>query len=160
MPQLVSHLLLATLLSLLSPLAFSQAQSSDVDAVVERFVRAWNEHDMDAFGRLFAVDADWVTASGVHVTGRDRIQAYLAQEHATWAKTTTMKATDTRVRRISGDMAAVFFKWQIEGALDLASNEVTVSRGSNFLVATRQHSGWSVVAGEAASRRDGCPTRQ
>lgn len=126
MPRLVSHLLLWALVCLLSPLAFGQAQSSDVDAVAERFVRAWNDHDVEAFGRLFAVDADWVTASGGHVKGRHDIQEYLTHEHATWAKTTTMKAMDTRVRRISEDMAVVFLQWQIEGARGPASKEVTV----------------------------------
>ena len=160
MPQLLSHLLLWALLCLLSPLAFGQAQLSEVDAIAEQFVRAWNEHDMEAFGRLFVVDADWVTASGLHVNGRDDIQAYLAREHATWAKATTMKALDTRVRRISADMAIVFLQWQIEGALDPASKEVTMTRGNNLFVASMQQNGWSIVAGQVASRRAGSSARQ
>lgn len=160
MPQLVSNLLLWALLCLLSTLAFGQAQSSDVDAVAESFARAWNEHDMEAFGRLFAVDADWVTASGLHVNGRDDIQAYLTQEHATWAKATKMKAMDTRVRRISEDVAVVFLQWQIEGAPDPASKEATVTRGNSLFVATRQHSGWSVLAGQVARGRAGSSTSQ
>jgi len=153
MPQVVSNLLPSALICLLSPLAFGQVQSNDVDVVAERFVRAWNEHDTETLGRLFAVDADWVTASGLHLHGRDDIQAYLAQEHATWAKATTMKAMDTRVRRLSGNMAVVFFQLQIEGVLDPRSKEVTVSRVSNIFVATRQHDGWAIVAGQVASRR-------
>ncbi len=160
MPQLASRLLIWSLLCLLSPLAFGQAQSTNFDAVAESFVHAWNEHDMEAFGRLFAVDADWVTASGVHLTGRKDIQAYLTQEHSTWAKATTMKAMDTRVRRISADMAVVVLQWQIEGAPEPASKEVTITRGNNLFVTTRQHDGWSIVAGQVASRRAGTPARQ
>jgi uncharacterized protein (TIGR02246 family) len=153
MSKLTSRLVLPALLCLLSAAAFGQARSSETDAVVEGFVRAWNAHDMEAFGRLFAADADWVTASGVHMIGRDDIQAYLTQEHATWAKTTTMTATGTRLRRISEDIAIIFFQWQIAGALDQAGTQAAVARGNNVLVVTKQRGGWLIVAGQVASRR-------
>src|SRR5208282_506981 len=53
------------------------AASSDEEAVrkvVNGFAEAWNRHDMDAFGALFAPDADFVNVGGVHWTGREAIQ--------------------------------------------------------------------------------------
>jgi uncharacterized protein (TIGR02246 family) len=45
-----------------------------VQQVVEALAGAWNARDWDAFGRLFAEDADYVTRSGVHLAGRARIR--------------------------------------------------------------------------------------
>lgn len=160
MPQFVVHLVFSALSCLMAPAALSQAQPSSPDDIAVRFVRAWNAHDTEALGRLFAADADWVTASGLHVSGRDKIRAYLAQEHATWAKVTTMKAMDTRVRSVSENVAVVFLQWQIQGAPDAANKEATVSRGNNLFVAMRQADGWSVVAGQVASRRTALSTVQ
>ena len=36
----------------------------DVRNVIDGFATAWNHHDMDAFGKLFATDADFVNVAG------------------------------------------------------------------------------------------------
>jgi ketosteroid isomerase-like protein len=50
--------------------------------VVAGFATTWNRHDLDAFGKLFAPDADFVNVAGLLWTGRQSIQAQTAYTHA------------------------------------------------------------------------------
>jgi|SRR5688500_4881360 ketosteroid isomerase-like protein len=68
-------------------------QTSAAGALAEAFVDAWNTHDVRAFGRLYADDADWVTVGGDRHKGV-AIEGALAKEHASWARTTTLRASD------------------------------------------------------------------
>jgi uncharacterized protein (TIGR02246 family) len=119
--------------------------------VATRFVAAWNAHDPPAFGALMAADADWVTASGIRLRGRDRIQAYLADEHATWAKPTSMRAMNIQVRALNPKSAVILFEWAIETpAKDGGASSIT--RGNNLFVAANEN-GWTIVAGQVARAR-------
>ena len=54
-----------------------------IRAQVERFVSAWNEHDMRALSRLFADDADFVNVVGIWWKSRREIEAAHAATHQT-----------------------------------------------------------------------------
>ena len=139
---------LALLAALWLP-ALGAAQSSEPQSLVQAFASAWNAHDAKAFEKLFAADADWVTAPGTRVKGRDAIRDFLAQEHATWARTTTMTPSNVLVRLQAPDGAVVLFDWEI--ARRESADEP--GRGNNLFVATRQAGQWTIVAGQVASRR-------
>jgi uncharacterized protein (TIGR02246 family) len=129
----------------------SEKPAGDAKDLATRFVAAWNTHDAAAFGALMAVDADWVTASGIRLAGRDRIQAYLGEEHSTWAKHTIMRASNIRVRALDAKTAVVLFEWEIE----TPGNEgaaPTISRGNNLFVVAHE-TRWSIVAGQVARTR-------
>jgi uncharacterized protein (TIGR02246 family) len=55
----------------------------DVRNVVAAFATTWNNHDMDAFGKLFALDADFVNVTGTRWAGRKEIQLRHAYAHGT-----------------------------------------------------------------------------
>src|SRR5271156_3319244 len=59
----------------------AQNDAQDVRKVVAGFATAWDHHDLDAFGQLFALDADFVNVAGVLWTGRQSIQAQHAYSH-------------------------------------------------------------------------------
>jgi uncharacterized protein (TIGR02246 family) len=128
-------------------------QPPEPHLLVQGFAAAWNAHDADAFGKLFAAQADWVTAPGTRVKGRTAIQDFLAQEHKTWARTTTMTPSNTVVRLLSPDAAVILFEWEITGAVDSSGKTAAPSRGNNLFVATRQSGQWIVTAGQVASQR-------
>ena len=97
-----------------------------------------------------AEDADWVTASGIRLRGRDRIQAYLSEEHATWAKRTSMSAKNIHVRPLDGKTAIVLFEWEISTPNEGGGS--SVSRGNNlFVVTCDKH--WTIVSGQVARAR-------
>jgi Domain of unknown function (DUF4440) len=66
---------------LASCLLAAQNDAEDVRKVVAGFAATWNHHDLDAFGKLFAPDADFVNVAGVLWTGRQSIQAQHAYSH-------------------------------------------------------------------------------
>lgn len=59
----------------------------DVRNVVTAFATTWNNHDMDAFGKLFALDADFVNVAGTRWVGRKEIQLRTAYAHGTIPET-------------------------------------------------------------------------
>ena len=64
--------------SLLITCVFAAANNvEDVRNVVAGFATAWNRHDLDAFGKLFAPDAEFVNVAGSLWTGRQSIQAQM-----------------------------------------------------------------------------------
>lgn len=74
-------------------------QTSAAGALADAFVDAWNTHDVRAFGRLYADDADWVTVGGERHKGRVAIEGALAKEHASWARTTALRAAEVSICR-------------------------------------------------------------
>jgi uncharacterized protein (TIGR02246 family) len=116
--------------------------------LVDAFAQAWNTHDGPAFGRLYADDADWVMVGGERLKGRTAIEEALTKEHATWARTTTLRATDVSVRELDPGRAVVMFKWEIASNSERGAR---VFRGNTVLVAAKARQGWIIVAGQAAA---------
>lgn len=75
-----------------------------VSAVVQGFEDAWNRHDMDAFAKLFATDADFVNVRGMRWVGREEIKKAHAAVHATIFKTSALKISDTTIRFLTPDV--------------------------------------------------------
>ena len=63
MRNAIPRLAAAILLSLLGLPAAATAAEAEPEALAAGFVRAWNAHDMKAFGALFTEDADFVNVS-------------------------------------------------------------------------------------------------
>jgi hypothetical protein len=54
----------------------ASGQTSAAGALADAFVDAWNTHDVRAFGRLYADDADWVTVGGEDTRVASQSKAY------------------------------------------------------------------------------------
>ena len=130
----------------------ARAQRHEAAALADGFVNGWNAHDPAALASEFATDADWVTVTGRRISGRDKIQSFLAEEHGSWAKTTNMSASNLSVRPITADVAVIYFDWEITGAID-RQGQPAVFRGLNVLVAHNGSNGWRVTAGQAINVR-------
>lgn len=124
------------------------AETAKPDVLVDGFVRAWNTHDMKAFGSLFTEDADWVSVVGIWVKGRADIQAEHEKAHATWAKTTTLAATGTTVRLLSSDVAVIHSNWELIGQVDKEGKPAGPRRGIITIVAVMGADGWKITAGQ------------
>jgi len=142
---------LALVFMLAWPAAPLHAQTEPgADEVAKRFVAAWNEHDAPAFGQLLAADADWVTASGLRLHGRAKVQEFLAKEHSTWARTTSMRVVSIHVRPLSSNAAGVFLEWEIVETAAASEPAPSARRGNNLFVVTRAGGGWVIAAGQVA----------
>ena len=120
------------------------AAPNDTEAVrkvVEGFATAWKRHDMDAFGKLFAPDAEFVNVGGAFWKGRQEIQIRHAWSHGaipgiapsngTYSakyygifKDSTMKFNAVDIRFLGKDVALAHVKWQLFGDSRKSLHEV------------------------------------
>lgn len=138
-------------------------EAEDVRNVVAGFATSWNRHDMDAFGKLFAPDADFVNVAGVLWTGRQSIQAQHAYSHGVIPadapgfseedhryygifKNSTVKFERIDERFLAKDVAIARVNWEA-----LGDARTQNSRHGVFLfVLTRQNARWSPGASAMA----------
>lgn len=105
-------------------------RTSAAGALADAFVDAWNTHDVRALGRLYADDADWVTVGGERHKGRVVVEGALAKEHGSWARTTTLRATDVAVRAIDSEHAIVMFSGESRALRRVGRNHSAATHSS------------------------------
>jgi len=137
----------------LSCVAMSAAQLGGPDSTVDSYLQVWNRHDMAGLERILAADADWVMTSGTRLRGRTAIQAALAREHSTWAKSTTMTASGTTVRLLGNEVAIVSFDWEIISVTDTGGQTPGSYRGVSVFVVVKNGGKWQIVSGQATNAR-------
>lgn len=133
--------------------------SEDVRNVVAGFATDWNHHDMDAFGKLFAPDADFVNVGGNLWVGRHDIQLRHAWSHGTIPKDalpggnpayygifkhSTMNFVHIDVRFLRKDVALAHVNWELLGD----ARTPKPRHGVLTFVLTHQNDGWLVAAAQ------------
>jgi ketosteroid isomerase-like protein len=133
---------------------------ASVRNVVAGFATAWNNHDMDSFGKLFAPDADFVNVTGILMKGRQEIQSHHAWSHGAIPESThvpqtlpknygifkgsTMKFDTIEVRFLQKDVAFAHVKWQLFGD----ARTLTPRRGIFLFVLNRGKQGWQIATAQ------------
>jgi len=154
----LSVFLASMTLSCLAQLPAKPGDEAQVRQVVSGFVETWNRHDMEAFGRLFAPDADFVNVAGDWWKGRDAIQERHAYAHGTIPvdtpgdqpryygifKSTTLRFTQTDVRFLRKDVAVVHVSMELLGDSRTPNPRHTTAT----FVLTRQDGGWLIAAAQ------------
>ena len=102
------HVFLRLFLAFLIVIGINVASAAQFDEeavriAVNRFAEAWNRHDLDAFGALFAVHADFVNVTGQLWRGRKEIQIRHAYTHGTIPR----EAVPERARVPRGDRGGI-----------------------------------------------------
>ena len=133
-------------------------ETDDVRKMVEGFATAWNHHDMDAFGKLFAPDAEFVNVAGYMMKGRQDIQIHHAWSHGTVPESTfpranpthygmfkhsTMKFNQVAVRLLRTDVAVAHVSWEL-----LGDSRTPRRHGLLLFVLTRKDGGWLIAAAQ------------
>lgn len=130
----------------------------DVRQVVGSFAETWNLHDMEAFGRLFAPDADFVNVAGDWWKGRQAIQRHHAYSHGTIPadtpgeplplygifKTSTLRFTEIDVRFLRKDVAVAHASCELLGDARTANLRHCLIT----FVLTQQDGGWLIAAAQ------------
>lgn len=131
--------------------------SANVRAAVLGFSAAWNHHDMVAFGKLFAPDAEFVNVQGHLWKGRNAIQTNHAWSHGTIPRNnrgfgeanqlyygifrnSTMQFKEIEVRFLRGDVAVAHVNWELSG--DARTKDPR--RGVMVFVLSRQGDKWLI----------------
>lgn len=118
---------------------------AEVTEVVNAFARAWNSHDMEAFGLLFAPDAEFVNVVGIWWKGRAEIRQAHEYTHSTMFKNSRLTVLETSVRFPSSQFAIARSRWRLEGHVG-AQGEVLPPR-TGILVNVLAHDGprWVII---------------
>jgi uncharacterized protein (TIGR02246 family) len=135
--------------------------AEDVRNLVASFATAWNHHDMDAFGKLFAPDADFVNVAAIRWKGRQAIEAHHAYSHGTIPadspgfsdqerthygifRTSTLRFTQIDVRFLGTDVAVVHASSELLGDARTPDPRRTLMT----FVLTRENGGWLIAAAQ------------
>lgn len=134
--------------------------AAEVQSFVGGFATDWNRHDMVAFGKLFAMDADFINVAGFWMKGRNDIQMHHAYSHGTIPssdhiagahrknyaifKNTTMRFNSIDVRFPGKDVAIAHVRWELFGD----ARTTIPRRGILVFVLARQGSGWQIVTAQ------------
>jgi uncharacterized protein (TIGR02246 family) len=113
--------------------------------VMGDFVEAWNKHDAKAFSMVFAEDADFTNVAGVSAHGRAEVEKFHAPRFATTFKDTNQRITETRIRFIKTDVAAVDARWEMTGAKSPDGHDIPLRKGLLNFVMTREGERWYIT---------------
>jgi uncharacterized protein (TIGR02246 family) len=119
-------------------------QEAAVVAVAQKFVDAWNRHDMDAFASVFSTDADFVNVIGQRWIGRDAIREAHAANHATIFKTSQLAMQDVSVRFLNPDVAVLRCTAKLSGQVDRSGNIVPTRYTLLTFVLVKAGGNWSI----------------
>jgi len=108
-------LLLILGLGLRMPIQAQTADETAVKALVARYDAAFNAHDTKAFAATFAQDADFTNWVGQAAHGRSEIETFHIPILTLVYKNGVQKITDTQVRFIRPDVAAVDVRSDVTG---------------------------------------------
>jgi uncharacterized protein (TIGR02246 family) len=144
--------LLAATISLSSPAASARADDGTPAAAirehVERFVSAWNVHDMTALARLFAVDADFVNVVGIWWTNRSEIRGAHEATHRTLFKDSTLAGRVASVKLIRPDVAVAHLAWSLVGARAPDGQAIPERTGILVFLLSKEAGGWTIRAAQ------------
>jgi hypothetical protein len=142
-------------------LAAGSNAAEDVRNVVAGFATTWNRHDLDAFGKLFTLDADFVNVAGSLWIGRQSIQAQHAYSHGVIPaaspgfseedrryygifRNSTVRFDQVDVRFLRKEVAIAHVHWELLG--DVRTQDPR--RGVFLFVLTRQNAAWLIGAAQ------------
>jgi uncharacterized protein (TIGR02246 family) len=125
-------------------MADAQAARHAIEGIAAQLVEAWNRHDARAFAEAFAEDADFTNVFGMMQKGRAGIEAGHAPVFKTMFKDSLLTATETRVRLIRPDVAAVDVRWTMTGALDPHGNPWPERVGLLSWIVTKHGERWLI----------------
>jgi uncharacterized protein (TIGR02246 family) len=117
----------------------------EIRKVLTDFMEAWNKHDAKAFSMVFAKDADFTNVGGKSARGRAEVEKFHAPRFATKFKDTNLKITETKIRFIKPDVAAVDARWEITGAKNREGQNIPLRKGLLNFVMTREGEKWFII---------------
>lgn len=157
----MKYILAAFLLLVVSPRSDGQtndptaAKDEDrIKKVLADFSDAWNKHDAKAFSNVFSVDADFTNVVGKSASGRNEIEKFHAPGFATKWKDSHQKITQSKIRFIKPDVAAVDAWWELTGIKGSEGQELPPRKGLLNLIMTKDGNDWLITVMHNMDLRD------
>ena len=111
-----------------------------------RFADAWNRHDVEALGKMYAVDGDHIEPDGNHVDGRAAVTMLFKRQHESVFKQTRLMLNIADVWFITEDVALVDGGYAISGIRTPDGAEVPERRGHLTSILLREGGTWVIAA--------------
>lgn len=118
---------------------------AQVRQVVHAFAECWNRHDMAAFARLFAPEAEFVNVVGLWWKGREEIRAAHEYTHATMFRNSRLSISDITVRFPRPELALARAQWRLEGHVAPDESALPPRTGLLLNVLQRDAAGWAII---------------
>ena len=130
------------------------ADREQITAILARWERAWNTHDMKAFGTMFHDDGTWILWTGAVWVGRRAIEDGHAEVHKTIFRNSIQRERLEELTFVGPDAAVVRFCSTLIGD-ERAPDKLVRSR--KFLVVTKRAGVWGVSWGQNTRLADTVP---
>ena len=124
------------------------AQSIDEEKIKKTltdFIDAWNKHDAKAFSNVFTEDADFVNVAGKGASGRDAIEKHHEPGFKTKWKDSHQEITQSKIRFIKPDVAAVDAWWILTGIKGPEGQDMPTRKGLLNFIMTKNNDIWAIA---------------
>ena len=118
-------------------------EETQIRNLVSDALEAWNRRDVSAHSRIYAEDTQVTTVSGATASGRRAIDQLYARIFETIFKRPHIYATGVRVRFLKPNLAEVYVRWEMTGALE-CSKMIRLREGLLHLVVARHGGQWLI----------------
>jgi uncharacterized protein (TIGR02246 family) len=149
------------MLGLLTPGAMGQEVAAgnrtdrdQVTAIIDKWEKAWNSHDMHAFASLFHEDGVWILWTGEVWKGRNAIEEGHAAVHKTVFRNSIQRERLEELTFVGSDAAVVRFYSTLTG--DERAPGKTI-RSRKILIVTKRAGAWKVGWGQNTRLADSTP---
>jgi uncharacterized protein (TIGR02246 family) len=158
-PRLLAFV--CALLGLLAPNAMGQGVSAgnkadrdQLTAIIDKWEKAWNSHDMRAFASLFHEDGVWILWTGEVWKGRNAIEEGHAAVHKTVFRNSIQRERLEELTFVGSDAAVMRFYSTLTG--DERAPDKTI-RSRKILIVTKRAGAWKVGWGQNTRLADSTP---
>jgi len=118
----------------------------DIEAQIDKFTEAFNNHDAKAYTELFTADADFTNVLGQHVHGKPGIEDLHIKVFAGLLRESKITSTRTRARLLTPHLATADVTWTIDGSFDFHDNPWPDRRGLLSLVMKYEADNWYIIS--------------
>ena len=131
-------------------LASAQGGSSEDEQAIRKlhqsFAEAWTNHDAQAMAIFWAEDGDFIGPDGQFMSGRARIENYLAEAHTGDFATAKLGITVKGIRFLKPDVAVVNAEAEISGGRDWYDKAMASQKAIATSVVVKKDGKWLTAA--------------
>jgi uncharacterized protein (TIGR02246 family) len=134
--------------------ASNKTDRDQLTAIVDKWEKAWNSHDMKAFASLFHEDGVWILWTGDVWKGRNAIEEGHAAVHKTVFRNSVQRERLEELTFVGSDAAVIRFYSTLTG--DERAPGKTI-RSRKILIVTKRAGTWKVGWGQNTRLADATP---
>jgi uncharacterized protein (TIGR02246 family) len=135
-----------------SPTEKKVMQSADrdaIDRVLSRYVETWRAHDMDAWGRLFTDDADFIShTGGWWKSNRENVAGHKAIPDSVIPQKARYRLATAKISFLTTDVALVHATWEWSGFIPSPGEAPVDRKGIITMVMTKHEDRWLIRASQ------------